>query len=462
MSSSESLGRMLSRLLTYDFCPWANRWVYWLKRPIASLSLAAVAALTCAIFVKPLALVAFAAVLLVVALGYLWPTIAVRGLSCGVRFPQRRVTEGEPAEVLVRITNRWPFPVWGIAIEDGFGENSSTIGSDSSNRSSVALARVAGWATSEFRWEFVPDRRGEYPLAPPKLVTGFPFGLRKASRPVAVDQTLLVWPRIIPLETLLDAAETRPSDDLFSDHRVGDSGDMTGTRLFRDGDSLRRVHWAQTARQGRMIVCERQAAARSAIRVVFDSDPHLHRGVGRQGTLEWSIRIAASVCAVYHRENAQVECCFGHETIPLRPGSQGMKAFLDTLAKWQPCDHQHGWHRPPVHGGTEPHSKKSLALDAEHCDHEHASDHCRRIHHHNCGVFQLTITTDLGLEHRTEHRHVHGDQRLIVLKTDAFAQSCEICGGEHHPPNRLSIVLDRPDDVVTDFRRKWRQVCHAG
>jgi hypothetical protein len=57
---------------------------------------------------------------------------------------------------------------------------------------------------------------------------------------------------------------------------------------------------------------------------------------------------------------------------------------------------------------------------------------------------------------------VHGDQRLIVLKTEAFDQSCKFCGGEHHPLNRLSIVLDRPDDVVTDFRRKWRQVCHAG
>ena len=97
-----------------------------------------------------------------------------------------------------------------------------------------------------------------------------------------------------------------------------------------------------------------------------------------------------------------------------------------------------------------------------HCEHEHASHLCRRIHHHNCGVFQLTITTDLGLEHRTEHRHVHGDQRLIVLKTEAFAESCAICGEEHRPPNRLSIVLDRPNEVVTDFRRKWRQVCHAG
>ena len=221
---------------------------------------------------------------------------------------------------------------------------------------------------------------------------------------------------------------------------------MTGTRLFRDGDSLRRVHWAQTARQGRMIVCERQAAAQSAVRVVFDSDPHLHRGAGRDSTLEWSIRIAASVCAAYHRENAHVECCFGHETIPLQAGSHGMKKFLDALARWKSCDQpQHHNHE---HGSQ--------------CEHEHAAHQCRRIHHHNCGVFQLTITTDLGLEHRTEHRHVHGDQRMIVLKTDAFADSCAICGGEHHPPNRLSIVLDRPDSVSTDFRRKWRHVCHAG
>lgn len=179
------------------------------------------------------------------------------------------------------------------------------------------LARVAGWATTEFEWSFIPRCRGEYPSQPPRLVTGFPFGLRHASRPVTVEQPLLVWPQIVPLETLLDAAETRPSDDFCSDHRVGDSGDMTGTRPFRDGDSLRRVHWAQTARHGRMIVCERQAPAQSAIRVEFDSDQHLHRGSGGNSTLEWSIRLAASICAAYHRENAHVECCFGHEVIPI-------------------------------------------------------------------------------------------------------------------------------------------------
>ncbi|MDB5341637.1 MAG: hypothetical protein JWP89_14 [Schlesneria sp.] len=434
MRAYSALGQTFLRLLTYDFCPWANLWVSWVKHPIASLGFAALASLLCALFVKPWAIVALGAVVLVLVMGYFWPHVAVFGLSCEVHFRKSRATEDDHVPVIVSITNRWPWPVWGITMEGGFDPQGS------SSNTSVAMARVAGWSTAVFDWTFTPPCRGEYPFAVPSLVTGFPFGLSKARRPVTVNQKLLVWPRIIPLEMLLDAAETRPSEDIFSDHRIGDSGDMTGTRPFRTGDSLRRVHWAQSARYGQLIVCERQAAAQSAIRVVFDSDPHLHRGGTRTGTLEWSIRIAASVCAAYHRENAHVECCFGHETLSVPSGSQGFKKFLDSLAQWKGCQDQPGTS----------------------CEHEHSVHQCHRIHHHNCGVFQLTITTDLGLKHRTEHRHVHGDQRLVVLRTAPFDESCRICGESHHQPNRLAIMLDHSDDVAAEFRRKWRQVCHAG
>ncbi|MBC8113874.1 MAG: hypothetical protein H7062_05830, partial [Candidatus Saccharimonas sp.] len=180
--------RPLAWLLEYDFCPWANRWLYWMKRPIASLALAGFAALACAIFVKPLALVACAATLLVVLLGYVWPSVAVRGLDCSIRFTQTRVSENETATARVRIVNRWPWPVWGMSLEGGFDGGNEGI---NSRAASVALARVAGWATTEFEWSFVPRCRGEYPSRPPRLVTGFPFGLRHASRQVTVERPLL-------------------------------------------------------------------------------------------------------------------------------------------------------------------------------------------------------------------------------------------------------------------------------
>ena len=41
----------LSTLLNTDFCPWANQYVYWLKKPLGILIVAAFASLLCGLFV---------------------------------------------------------------------------------------------------------------------------------------------------------------------------------------------------------------------------------------------------------------------------------------------------------------------------------------------------------------------------------------------------------------------------
>ncbi|MFM8283253.1 MAG: DUF58 domain-containing protein [Planctomycetaceae bacterium] len=410
------VGAALGRALTHDFCPGANRWVYWMKKPIASLSLAMGAALLCAVFVKPIALVAAAAIAVVVALGYVWPSVAVRGLSATLRFHQPRVVEGDVARAEVTVRNRWPWPVWGVSLVGDLG-----------GPASVALARVAGLSTATFTWEFIPQCRGCHPARPLTLLTGFPFGLSRAGRAVETVRPILVWPRTVVLETLLDAAETRPSSDLVSESRAGESGDSTGTRPFRDGDSLRRVHWPLTARLGTMVVSERQAPVLSAVRVVFDPEPALHDGVGPDGTLEHAIRIAASIATAYQRQHAAVECCFGHTILRVGPGEPGLRRFLDDLARFRP------------------------AADGESCPHGgHHS--CRRIHHRNCGVFQVSIVTARSLARRVEHRHVHGDRLWIVFDTDP-------AGPRPTLPGR---TLWLSGSIPEAFRRGWRNLCHAG
>ena len=114
-------------------------------------------------------------------------------------------------------------------------------------------------------------QRGAYPVnGRAEVETSFPFGLFRARREVRVTGKLIVWPQTVALPNLPDVAETSSVDDSFSDRRVGDLGDMLGTRLFREGDSLRRVHWAQTARQQTLIVTERQAPLTTSVRVVLD------------------------------------------------------------------------------------------------------------------------------------------------------------------------------------------------
>lgn len=128
-------------VLNYDFCPNANRFVYWLKKPLTILVLAAVIALACALLLNPQAFAAVGGLAVVIALGLVWPTVALRGLSSRLEWERSRCREGETVRARLVIKNRCPWPVWGLTLEGGFR----------SDAPAAALARVAGFSEVEFR-----------------------------------------------------------------------------------------------------------------------------------------------------------------------------------------------------------------------------------------------------------------------------------------------------------------------
>ena len=316
----------LADLLTHDFCPGANRWVYWLKHPSVPLFLGLVMSLATAIYLTATAWILVCGLALVLLLGGLWPWLSLRGLRARLEFQQHRATEGEPTPVVLEIVNRCPWPVWGLSLREGFRRWPGV-------EPAWALARVGGWSTHRFEFDFVPDSRGEFPCAPARLTTSFPFGLWSASVAVTVDHPLLVWPRINPLASIPDAPDLREWSERLAPRRTGDQGDLTGTRLFRPGDSLRRVHWMQTARQGRLITSERQAAAQASVTIELQLDPALHSPPGPNGTLEWTIRAAASLGSALHAQHAAVDLWLAGETIPILGEGSARQRWLDRLAR---------------------------------------------------------------------------------------------------------------------------------
>lgn len=436
--------------LTFDFCPSANRWLYWMKHPAAAIVFAAVVACAAGIFINPVAFVPGGALVATLALGYFWPRLAMLGVSARLSFGRNRADENEAVTVHLTVSNRWPFPVWGLMLEGGFQS-----ADDAAPDVALALARVGAWSTSEFSWEFVADCRGEYPRRTPSLVTGFPFGLKKAGREVEVASKLLVRPRTFEIEELLDAAETRPNDDHWSDHRVGECGDMLGTRPFRPGDSLRRVHWAQTARYDRLIVCERQASTSSSLEVDLDADPAAHCGFGRDSSWEWSIRIAASLCRAYHRQNARVVCHVGLEEIVVTQGATGFERFLDCLARLPNVGHVSNVPVSERHVGIVPHSRKA-----------------RR---HTEGL-RIAVTTDLGQVRHESAWTSRLERRAVVLRAAAFGEHAvsekQIAAREDGtlgcdcPPERTQslaghIFIDDVRNLSNQFGTRWRRVCGA-
>lgn len=401
--------------LNHDFCPGANRWLYWLKNPLVSLLLAAGISLLCGVFLKTEALFIFAILLLVAGVGVALPWVAMRGVDVHLTFDARRSRVGQPVMVRLRVRNRWPWPSWGLSVVRGFALRDSNDTDEG-----VSLARVPGWSTVEYSWSFVPKIRGCYPLANPEIETGFPFGLYRASRKATVDGHVVVWPKTVMLAGLPDAVSANQSDDQLADRRVGDFGDMLGTRAFRSGDSLRRVHWAQTARQQQMIICERQAPATTSVRVILDVDSASHPDVvlherDPMNSLELAVQVAASVCESLYRQHCRLELSLNNQLFVSGESAHSFQRLMDSLSQAEVT---------------------------------HQKTHFSR--RQNSQSFNIVITTPLGVSENAFSRS--GQHVISVSDSNTFASTSS---------QGSWISLGKSSDADVELQRQWKGACNV-
>ncbi len=259
-SSSSPFRERLRSLATHDFFPEISAKVRRLLcNPLGVLLLAGMASMFCGLFLHPQGFVLCGGVLVVVALGVIWPWLSLRRLIGSIAFDRSRATEGEAVGVRLTLRNRLPWSAWGLAVKDGFGESAGPI---------AGIASAPRRRTGLCRWDFTPTHRGVYPLTPPRLTTGFPFGLWENSRQLTVEKSLVVWPRTYPVGPIPPVSGDRQVEGNVSRSMVGTQGDVLGVRSYRRGDSPRRIHWGQSARHDRLIVCELESNSRPVIQLV--------------------------------------------------------------------------------------------------------------------------------------------------------------------------------------------------
>ena len=250
-------------------------YVRWLRTPVGSLGSAAIASFLCGMFLHPQGFIVAFGISSVILVGVIWPKLSLHGLTGSVCFDKSRVREGDRVCVRASVRNRHPLSAWGLSIDAGCHHGQFGRLDD---RAAVGLSVATGWKTTEASWEFIPACRGEYPLRSPFVASGFPFGLWLARRELSVTGKLLVWPRTFPVGPVPESVRGHSSDGLALRDKPGTWGDLLGVRPYRRGDSLRRIHWPQTARHGQLVVCEVQSSAVSQVLVVLDTRPSLpHR-----------------------------------------------------------------------------------------------------------------------------------------------------------------------------------------
>lgn len=138
----------------------------------------------------------------------------------------------------------------------------------------------------ELRYALSPVRRGRWLLGPALARSADPFGLAWSDRALGEARQVTVWPRVVDLAA--SAGELMGSADRAHAGARTPAADDASLRDYRDGDDLRRVHWASSARRGTLVVRSEAQQGRTTATVLLALPPS-------RGALEWAISAAASV-----------------------------------------------------------------------------------------------------------------------------------------------------------------------
>jgi len=321
---------LLVGLLTSDFCPGLNRYVYWLKEPIGWFVLATAVSGIVGQWVNPVGWTIAVSLLAIMAAGVVWPWIAVRAVVCQLRPELEAVHEGEPCRMLFSVHNRLPLPVWGLAVEgylDCKGDQSMPT---------VGLASVPPLCSADYPILIRPELRGRYPVTPPRAVCAFPFGIWTARRELLSCTPLMVWPRVYPIAghcPFIGPTNAESGEGL----RGGRSGDFVGVRPFRRGDSPKHIHWAHLARTDQWIITERGGPQCVELEVILDPSGRSLRSQWNDSqareSLAWRVRVAASILVAVRQESIPIRIRLGDQPLVAARGPQGTRRLLDQLAE---------------------------------------------------------------------------------------------------------------------------------
>lgn len=229
--------------------------------------------------------------------GLLWPHWLVGRLSVTRRGPDR-AEEGESITFHVDVRNDGFLPRFMVELIDHLPFLAATAGASSGGASTLGMiGYVPGRSARRFAMPLVCEKRGFYRLGPVGLASSFPLGLAEA-RQQRNDgvHSLTVYPAVFPIVSLpLRGAPSQIHRGGYLLPEGSGAAEFSGLREYRLGDNPRHIHWPTTARMNELMVKQFEPLASACLYIALDLARESNVGQGRQATLEYALRIAASI-----------------------------------------------------------------------------------------------------------------------------------------------------------------------
>jgi uncharacterized protein (DUF58 family) len=271
----------------------------------------ALAAIGAVIFAVPA--VAFVAVTALLALASAWllANYSLSRLSYRRTLTPSRLFPGDEADLVTRLQNDKPLPLTWLTVHDPivlgmlrshremddllqFSDGMTVRGM--AHPTLTDQAAVGPFQEVVRRYHLKAVRRGVYPLGPARIESGDPFGFFPRVATLGDRLEIIVYPALYRSEEV-DLTFWKVMGDLVSRHALfEDPLLVAGSREYRPGDSLRRVDWKATAREGKLRIrnCDPTTTARLMVVLNLKTFEFYWEGID-PNRVEETIRVAASL-----------------------------------------------------------------------------------------------------------------------------------------------------------------------
>jgi uncharacterized protein (DUF58 family) len=216
--------------------------------------------------------------------------------------------------------------------------------------SALVVDRVAGFGEAEVVARRVRSRlvgryvlpavpRGRYAYASTTVVVEDPFGLERAETTLDGSGALLVYPRLVDLDTVFSDAGANAQGGRRLLLRRPSGFDLHSVREHQQGESLRKVHWGTTARRGRLMVKELEDEPRDEVAVLLDAAAGTVAGTPPDSSFDAQVRAAGSLLRAHARGGRRVALVVnsaGRETFGLHGDDGDWRRALEALAAAEP------------------------------------------------------------------------------------------------------------------------------
>ncbi|HWL66532.1 MAG TPA: DUF58 domain-containing protein [Actinomycetota bacterium] len=183
-----------------------------------------------------------------------------------------------------------------------------------------------------------PEQRGRYKVGPLEVEAADPFGLARVRSVALGTSEFVVHPRIESLVMPRDSGERRSTARATTRHATGPRGeDFYTIREYVEGDDLRKIHWASTAKRAKAMIRHEETPWQTRATIVLDDRRLPYGGFSEHISFERAVSAAASLVDLYARAGYGYQLIGAHHPgIPSGKGEDHFNRCLDLLATIEP------------------------------------------------------------------------------------------------------------------------------